>query len=101
MRVTIVGVRKSESKGKAAFNYSGLKDFTAYELENSECEGEDVISEFSYTDYGLHSGDYVDFEYEPGFNGRASLVGVHMITPAGNPKDSTSVEAPKDKKETK
>lgn len=101
MRVVIVGVRKSESKGKVAFNYSGLKDFTAYERENSECQGQDVISEFSYTDYHLQPGDYVDFEYEPGFGGRASLVSVHMITPAADLKDSTSAEAPKDKKETK
>ena len=84
MKVTIVGVRKSESKGRNAFNYAGLKDYTVYERENSVCDGQDVVSEFSYTDFNLHPGDVVSFEYEPGFNGRATLVGVQMISPAKN-----------------
>lgn len=89
MKVTIVGVRKFESKGKPAFNYFGLKDFTDYDIQNSDCEGQSVVSEFSYTDFNLHAGDIVEFDYEPGYQGRASLVGVRPIThaPASDPKN--------------
>lgn len=110
MKVTIVGVRKFESKGKKAFNYHGLKDFTYYDLENSECEGNPVVTEFSYTDYNLHVGDIVEFDYEPGFQGRASLVGVRPISEVEQPKSSGTSTEKKDaessasgteKKETK
>lgn len=82
MKVEIVGVRKSESKGRPAFNYSGLKEYTDYERENSECEGRDVVSEFSYQDFGVHQGDIVEFYYEPGYQGRATLVDMKIVTPA-------------------
>lgn len=109
MKVRILGVRKSETKGRRAFNYAAAKEYTQYEQENSDCEGEDVVSEFSYADYNLHPGDIVDFEYEPGYQGRATLTGVRMIEPAGNPYEPDSKETGKeetgkdktDKKETK
>lgn len=87
MRVTIVGVRKSESKGRTAFNYYGLKDFTDYEVQNSVCKGNAVVSEFSYIDFNLCPGDVVEFDYEPGFQGRASLVNVRMVIPAKDSKE--------------
>ena len=111
MKVTIVGVRKSESKGKDVFNYYGLKDFTDYEVQNSDCVGQAVVSEFSYIDYGLCVGDVVEFLYEPGFQGRASLVDIRVLTPAEQVKPSgagtdkaeqtKSPEPGTDKKETK
>lgn len=94
MKVMIVGVRSFESKGRPAFNYFGLKDFTDYDIQNSDCEGQSVVTEFSYENYNLHVGDVVEFDYEPGFQGRASLVGVRPISLA-------SVTDPKDKKENK
>ena len=89
MKVTIVGVRKFESKGRTAFEYSCTKDFTVFDLQNSECEGQSVVSEFSYTDFGIHAGDVVEFDYEPGYQGQARLVGVRPIisTPASDPKN--------------
>ena len=92
MVVKILGVKKSEYKGKdgsnkIGFNYMALKQFTSYELENSQCEGNDVVREFSNTDFNLHPGDLVDFEYEPGFEGRATLVGVRPLSPNDNPFD--------------
>lgn len=85
MKVKIVGVKQSESKGRKVFNYAGLKEYTPYEQDNAECEGLDVISEFSFTDFKLHVGDVVDFEYEPGFQGRATLTGVKMLSMNENP----------------
>lgn len=86
MKVEIVGVRRSESKGRKVFNYYGLKEFTEYEIENSECDGKNVVSEFSYQDFAVFPGDIVEFSYEPGYQGRATLVDVKVITPAGKAK---------------
>lgn len=80
MRVTISGVKKSKTKnGKDCFQYYGTKEFTAYEQENTECTGFAVVSEFSYENFNLSPGDVVEFEYEPGFEGRATLTGVRPI----------------------
>lgn len=98
MRVTIVGVKKSESKGRDAFNYFGLKDFTDYEIKNSECVGQMVVAEFSYTDFNLKPGDVVEFDYEPGYQGRATLTGVRPVSLAA---DTNLFDGGKDKKETK
>lgn len=98
MKVTIVGVRQSESKGRKAYNYFGLKDFTDYEIENSKCVGQMVVSEFSYTNFNLKPGDVVEFDYEPGFQGRATLTGVRPVLLAA---DTNPFEGSKDKKETK
>lgn len=84
MQVTIVGIRKGETKNKkACYNYYGLKNFSDYDMENSECLGHQPVSEFSYKDYGLSIGDVVDFQYEPGFEGKATLSNVVMIKMAG------------------
>lgn len=104
MLVQIVGVRKSESKGKNAFNYFGLKSFTDYEQENSDCNGHAVVSEFSYTDFNIVPGDVVEFDYEPGFQGRATLVNVRKIKSVldlDDKNEDKSASDPKDKKETK
>lgn len=98
MKVTIVGVRVNESKGRKAYNYFGLKDFTDYEIENSECVGQMVVSEFSYKNFNLKPGDVVEFDYEPGFQGRANLTGVRPVSLAA---DTNPFEGGKDKKETK
>lgn len=90
MFVKILGVKKSEYKGKdrqnkVGYTYIGMKEFTQYETENNEVEGHDVVREFSNTDYGLHVGDVVDFLFEPGFENRATLVGVRSVSPTDNP----------------
>lgn len=90
MQVVIIGVKKSEYKGKdgsqkVGFNYCGMKKFTAYEQENAECEGNDVIKEFSNMDFGVHPGDTVEFEYEPGFQDKATLVDVKILSIADKP----------------
>lgn len=90
MQVVIVGVKKTEYKGKdgqnkVGFNYCGMKDYTRYEQENSACEGQDVIKEFSSIDFSIHPGDTVEFVYEPGFQDRATLVDVRVLAIADKP----------------
>ena len=80
MKVTILGIKKAQTKnGRDFWQYYFKKDFTDYDLNNSECEGEMVGSEFSYKDYILRVGDVCDFQYEPGFNDRATLSDVVVL----------------------
>lgn len=84
MQVKIVGIKKGETKNKKpCFNYYGLRDFSDYDMENSVCLGHQLVSEFSYKNYGLSIGDVVDFQYEPGYEGKATLSNVVMIKMAG------------------
>ena len=99
MRVTMIGVKKSEYKGKdgqlkTGFNYCGLKEFTRYEMENAQCEGQDVIREWSNIDFNIHAGDEVEFIYEPGFQDKATLVDIKFIKIADNPFPDRKEAAP-------
>lgn len=87
MKVTILGFRKGKTKnGRDYVQYYFSKNFTDYEIENSECAGITCGSEFSYRDYNLHPGDVCDFQYEPGFEGRATLADVVVLKDAINEK---------------
>lgn len=103
MRVTVIGVKVSQYKGKegqikTGYNICGLKDFTRYELENADCEGQDVIREFSSVNFNVHPGDVVEFIYEPGFQDKATLVDVQVISVADNPFPDKKDAAPADDK---
>lgn len=88
MKVTIMGVKKSQTKsGKTAYTYYGTKDFTNYEVENCECTGSAVVSDYCYEEFPVVPGDVVDFEYEPGFEDKATLVGIKMLQPFGKQAD--------------
>lgn len=100
MKVEIVGIRKGKTKnGKDFFNYYGLKEFSNYDQENGECDGRMPVDAFSYMDYGVAVGDIVDFQYEPGFEGKATLSNIVMIQMgSGNPFDSGKEAGKKDGK---
>lgn len=83
MKVKILGVMKGKNKaGKNFCQYHYQKPFTDYEADNNECSGMAVGTEFSYTDHNLKPGDECDFNYEPGFQGRATLSEVVVLKPA-------------------
>ncbi len=99
MQVTIVGVKQMDYKGKdgsrrQGFNICGLKDFTRYEQENADCEGQDVVREFTSMDFNVHPGDKVEFIYEPGYQDKATLVDVKILELAGNPYDTKEKDKP-------
>lgn len=102
MRVEIVGIRRGKTKtGKDSYNYFGLREFSDYDQENSECSGKQPVEAFSYRDYGVAVGDVVDFQYEPGYEGKAQLSNIVMMQPGGgNPfgSDTTKEAAKKDGK---
>lgn len=100
MKCTIVGIKKGKTKnGKDCYNYYGLKDFGDYDLSNSECRGQEPVSAFSYKDYTVEVGDLVDFRYEPGFQGQASLEDIILIKPAGVPFEENRKEPAEKKNE--
>lgn len=83
MQVKIIGVMKGKNKvGKSFSQYYYQKEFTDYEAGNNECAGMSTGNEFSYTDYNLKPGDVCDFQYEPGFQGRATLSKVVVLKEA-------------------
>lgn len=109
MRVTILGVKRREFKGsdgkmKTAVDVCGVKDYTRYEQETSDCEGQDVVKEYSSIDYDLHPGDVAEFYYEPGFKDKATLVDIQVISHADNPfpekKEDTPEKAAAGSKDT-
>ncbi len=92
MQVTILGIKKTSYKGKdgsdkIAYNYSCTKDYTEYEQENAECKGQDVIREYSSKAYDVQVGDVVDLVYEPGYEGKATLVDMRIVKIATTPFD--------------
>ena len=92
MQVTILGIKKTSYKGKdgsdkIAYNYSCAKDYTEYEQDNAECKGQDVIREYSLEEYPVQVGDVVNLIYEPGFEGKATLVDMQMVKISATPFD--------------
>lgn len=94
MRVEIVGIRHGKTKnGKESYNYFGLREFSDYDQENSDCQGKLPVDAFSYKDYGVAVGDVVDFQYEPGFEGKAQLSNIVMVQMgSGNPFGSDTAK---------
>lgn len=82
MKCTIVGVKKGKTKtGRECFNYYANKPFTDYDHDSAECIGNEVVSAFSYQDFKVVPGDEVDFRYEPGFEGKATLTDIVVVIP--------------------
>ena len=50
-------------------------------MENAECTGQEPVTAFSYKDYNVKVGDLVDFRYEPGYQGQATLSDIIMVSP--------------------
>lgn len=84
MKVTIIGVSAGKTKtGRDYWRLFFSKQFSDYEISNSECAGLAVGSEFSYRNYNLAPGDECDLQYEPGYEGKAVLSDVVVLKPAG------------------
>ncbi len=89
MKATILGTSRGTTKtGKDFMNIFASKNFTDYEMQNNTVEGVSCFKEFTYNDYNIKPGDEVEFVYEPGFEGRATLVDVitlHLAEQAAKP----------------
>ena len=87
MKVTITGIMKGTNKAKREFTQIfGTTPFTDYEADSNDCVGSKTVDVFTYMDCGaLQIGDVVDFVYEPGFQGRATLTDIIAVKTADKP----------------
>ena len=80
MRVTVIGVMKGQNKnGKEFMQIFATKPFSTYESQTNQCLGLSVHSEFTYGNYDLTPGDEVELKYEPGYQGKATLVDIEVL----------------------
>ena len=85
MKAFVVGVRESiNKKGNKAFNLSVKVPYTSYEVETAEKTlGFNTQNYYTQVDCSaLKPDDEINLEFEPGFQGQATLSGVHVIAPA-------------------
>lgn len=81
MKATVIGVRQSKNKqGVNAFNLSVSKPYTQYEVDKAEkVLGFNTENFYTTIDCStLKPGDNVNLEFEPGYEGKATLTGVHL-----------------------
>lgn len=83
MKLTITGIMRGKNKDKKDFTIiHGTTAFSQYESENNDTSGVKTINIYTYLDCSiLCVGDVVDLQYEPGFNGTATLVGYDVVAP--------------------
>ena len=79
----VLGKKKAVTlKGSDFFTYYFERPFTEYECEKSECLGNAVEIENTFTDLDVKPGDLVELVYSKGFQDKANLSGVHIVKPA-------------------
>ena len=93
----VLGIKKAKSTktGKDCFTYFLKSEFSDYEQENCECEGSSSFNEFSYTDYGVHVGDFVELDYVKGFQDKATLSDMRIVKSPWEEKQKASASASK------
>lgn len=82
MLATLVGkkIGVNSKTGKPSCNYFIKKEFSAYDASNAVCEGFVTESYYSGIDFpNIKAGDRVNLEFEPGFQGQATLVNITAV----------------------
>ena len=84
MKVQIIGVQKGQSRnGRDFTNFFFQKPFTDYETSNGSCVGYKTDSEFTYINCdGIKPGDECELTYEPGYQDKATLTNIQIISAA-------------------
>lgn len=103
MVVRILGIKKSKTKNdKLAVNYFYATSFNQYDQDNADVNGVACGVQFTYTDYGIKVGDTVNLVYEPGYEGKATLVDIVPVRERFEvPSDIPFDEKTKGDKQTK
>lgn len=83
MRLTVTGLIKGKNKNNKDFCViHGTTPFSAYESENNETDGVKTSNVYTSLDCSiLRVGDVIDLQYEPGFEGKATLTGYEVVAP--------------------
>lgn len=66
--------------GNKGFEYYFEDDFSNYDKTHAECYGKQVLSEYSSQAFKVNVGDEVDIVYGKGFQGKAQLVDIRVIS---------------------
>ena len=83
MKAVLVGkkIGTNSKTGRPSCNYYVQKEFTAYEAQNAKFDGFAVESYYSSIDFpNIKAGDHVNLEFEPGFQGAATLVNITVVS---------------------
>ncbi len=81
MKATLIGIKcQKNKKGVDAYNLYVSLPYSDYEASNAESAlGQKTDSYYTVIDCkGLKPGDNINLEFEPGFEGKATLSGVHL-----------------------
>jgi hypothetical protein len=83
MRLTITGLLKGKNKDGRNFTViHGTTPFSQYETNNNDVVGSKATNVYTSLDCDILTvGDVIDLNYEPGFQGQATLVGYDMVAP--------------------
>lgn len=81
MKAKVIGIKQITTKsGNVGTNLYVSVPFSEYDSKNAiHCIGEKVDSYYTGVNCeGLKAGDVINLDFEPGFEGKAQLVGVHL-----------------------
>lgn len=77
----LIGVKVIATKsGNKGYEYHFSDAFSEYDKEHAECYGEQVFSEYSSKAFNVNVGDAVRLIYGKGFQGRAQLMDILMVS---------------------
>lgn len=77
----IIGIKSLTTKaGKKGFEYHFADAFSEYDKTHAECLGNQVFSEYSSQAFNVNVGDEVDVIYGKGFQGKAQLINILVVT---------------------
>lgn len=80
----VIGVIKrkyteGKNEGKTACTYHLSGKFSDYDIKNADTDGEQVLKEFAYKDFGVKVGDYVNVVYVKGYQDKAQLDNMYPV----------------------
>lgn len=85
--VYVLGISSYEKNGVRAYNLYGYEPFSDYEIENGAIGFKSVDEWTNRVDLSfIKPGDIIELRYAKGFQGKAVLDNVSVITPSKNDK---------------
>ena len=80
-RTILEGVKVYPKKdGSKGYEYHFKSEFSEYDRTHAECYGNEVFSEYSSQAFKVNVGDEVDVMYGKGFQGKAQLMDIRVVT---------------------
>lgn len=77
----LVGVKVVTTKaGNKGYEYHFSDKYSPYDMEHAECYGNQVFSEYSSQAFNVNVGDEVEIIYGKGFQGKAQLTSILVVS---------------------